>query len=160
MLEGGEYILDFALAIRGGDSASDSSETANSLVNPLTWFDLDGAWLAVAAAPPEVNRAVAAAAEERRVFVNAVDDASAASVYTAGVLACEEWPRGLGLALKIEDGEDRRARSTIVIESLRQLGVLDENALEALAPYSSFPVKNHRGEIVGEIRPSFELTPA
>ena len=45
LLEGGEYILDFALAIRGGDSASDSSKTANSLINPLIWFDLDGAWL-------------------------------------------------------------------------------------------------------------------
>jgi L-asparaginase II len=86
-----------------------------------------------------------------------VSKIGAEGVYTAGVLACEAWPRGLGLAFKIEDGEDRRARSTIAIESLRQLGVLSENAREALAPYSSFPVKNHRGEIVGEIRPSFEL---
>jgi L-asparaginase II len=89
-----------------------------------------------------------------------VSKIGAEGVYTAGVLPCEAWPRGLGLALKIEDGEDRRARSTIVIESLRQLDVLDENALGALAPYSSFPVKNHRGEIVGEIRPSFELVRA
>src|SRR5262245_44369290 len=36
--------------------------------------DLDGAWLVVAAAPPEVNREVAAAAEGRRIFINAVDD--------------------------------------------------------------------------------------
>jgi uroporphyrin-III C-methyltransferase/precorrin-2 dehydrogenase/sirohydrochlorin ferrochelatase len=48
--------------------------------------DLDGAWLAVAAAPPEVNRAVAAAAAERRLFVNAVDDPRHASAYTGGVL--------------------------------------------------------------------------
>jgi uroporphyrin-III C-methyltransferase/precorrin-2 dehydrogenase/sirohydrochlorin ferrochelatase len=48
--------------------------------------DLDGAWLVVAAATPDVNRAVAAAAEERRVFVNAVDDAESASAYTGGVL--------------------------------------------------------------------------
>src|SRR5256885_13689067 len=34
--------------------------------------DLDGAWLGVAAATPEVNRAVAVAAGERRVFGNAV----------------------------------------------------------------------------------------
>jgi L-asparaginase II len=89
-----------------------------------------------------------------------VSKIGAEGVYTAGVLPCERWPRGLGLAFKIEDGEDRRARSTIAIESLRQLGVLDKNELEALAPYSSFPVKNHRGEIVGEIRPSFELARA
>ena len=47
--------------------------------------DLDGAWLVVAAALPEVNREVVAAAEERRVFVNAVDDPGHASVYTGGV---------------------------------------------------------------------------
>ncbi len=40
----------------------------------------------VAAAPAEVNRAVGAAAEERGVFVNAVDDPAAATVYTGGVL--------------------------------------------------------------------------
>jgi uroporphyrin-III C-methyltransferase / precorrin-2 dehydrogenase / sirohydrochlorin ferrochelatase len=48
--------------------------------------DLDGAWLVVAAAPAEVNRAVGAAAEARRVFVNAVDDPAVATAYTAGVL--------------------------------------------------------------------------
>jgi uroporphyrin-III C-methyltransferase/precorrin-2 dehydrogenase/sirohydrochlorin ferrochelatase len=48
--------------------------------------DLDGAWLAVAAATPEVNRAVAIAAERRRVIVNAVDDPEHASAYTAAVV--------------------------------------------------------------------------
>lgn len=48
--------------------------------------DLDGAWLVVAAATPAVNRGVAAAAAERRVFVNAVDDPSNASVYLGGVV--------------------------------------------------------------------------
>ena len=48
--------------------------------------DVEGAWLVVAAATPEVNRAVGAAAEERGIFVNAVDDPGAASAYTGGVL--------------------------------------------------------------------------
>jgi len=47
--------------------------------------DLDGAWFAVAAATPEVNREVAVAAAERRIFVNAVDDAEPASAYMGGV---------------------------------------------------------------------------
>lgn len=81
----------------------------------------------------------------------------AEGVYTAGVLPCERWPKGLGLAFKIEDGEDRRARSTIAIESLSQLGVLDEDAQKSLSPYASFPVLNHRGEIVGQIQASFGL---
>lgn len=48
--------------------------------------DLDGAWLAVAAATPAVNREVARAAEARRVFVNAVDDPPNASLYLGGVV--------------------------------------------------------------------------
>ena len=48
--------------------------------------DVDGAWLVVAAATPEVNRAVAAAAEARRTFVLAVDDPASASAYGAGVV--------------------------------------------------------------------------
>ena len=48
--------------------------------------DLDGVWLAVAAATPEVNREVARAAEPRRVFVNAVDDPASASAYLGGVV--------------------------------------------------------------------------
>jgi len=86
-----------------------------------------------------------------------VSKVGAEGVYTAGVLPCEEWPKGLGLAFKVEDGEDRRARPTVAIESLRQLGVLNDDALAALKPYASFPVKNHRGDFVGEILPSFDL---
>jgi len=52
----------------------------------FTAADLDDMWWAVAAAPPEINRAVALAAEERRVFVNAVDDAASATAYLGGVL--------------------------------------------------------------------------
>ena len=48
--------------------------------------DLEGAWLVVAAATPEVNRAVSRAAEERRVFVNAVDDVASATAYLGGVV--------------------------------------------------------------------------
>lgn len=86
-----------------------------------------------------------------------VSKIGAEGVYTAGVLPCERWPRGLGLAFKIEDGEDRRARPTVAIESLRQLGLLDPEGLETLAPYASFAISNHRGERVGEVRAAFEL---
>jgi uroporphyrin-III C-methyltransferase/precorrin-2 dehydrogenase/sirohydrochlorin ferrochelatase len=48
--------------------------------------DVDGAWLVVAAATPDVNRRVARAAERRRVFVNAVDDPDNASAYLGGVI--------------------------------------------------------------------------
>lgn len=56
------------------------------LRRPFEPADLDGMWLAVAAAPADVNRAVAVAAEERRVFLNAVDDPANASAYCPGVI--------------------------------------------------------------------------
>jgi uroporphyrin-III C-methyltransferase/precorrin-2 dehydrogenase/sirohydrochlorin ferrochelatase len=48
--------------------------------------DLDGAWLVVAAATPDVNRMVAEAAADRRIFVNAVDDPANASAFLSGVI--------------------------------------------------------------------------
>src|SRR4029079_7730062 len=68
-----------------------------------------------------------------------ISKVGADGVYTAGINPCEEWPRGLGLALKIEDGDDRRARPTVVIEALRQLGVLTDEALEAVSRYAFYP---------------------
>jgi L-asparaginase II len=86
-----------------------------------------------------------------------VSKVGAEGVYTVGVLPSERWPRGLGLALKIEDGDDHRARPTVVIESLRQLGVLLNESLEAVSRYAFFPVKNRRGEVVGEVSADFDL---
>ena len=95
--------------------------------------------------------------ELMRAAAGVISKVGAEGVYTVGVKPSARWPRGLGLALKIEDGEDRRARPTVVIESLRQLGVLDDATFAQLAPYAKFVVRNHRGHAVGEVRPSFEL---
>jgi L-asparaginase II len=81
----------------------------------------------------------------------------AEGVYTVGVLPCAEWPNGLGLALKIEDGDDHRARPPAVIEALRQLNVLAANELVALASYAPTVIRNRRGERVGEARAAFTL---
>ena len=86
-----------------------------------------------------------------------ISKVGAEGVYTAAVRPCEEWPNGLGLAIKIEDGDDKRARPTVVIESLRQLKVLRDESLEAVAKYAFFPVKNRRDDLVGEISASFGL---
>jgi L-asparaginase II len=89
-----------------------------------------------------------------------ISKVGAEGVYTAAVLPSEEYPSGLGLALKIEDGDDHRARPTVVIESLRQLGVLNDESLEAVSRYAFFPVRNRRGEVVGEVRAFFQLVGA
>jgi L-asparaginase II len=81
----------------------------------------------------------------------------AEGVYTIGVLPCDDWPSGLGLALKIEDGDDHRARPPAVIEALRQLRVLTKTELTALADYAPTAITNRRGERVGEARAAFKL---
>jgi uroporphyrin-III C-methyltransferase/precorrin-2 dehydrogenase/sirohydrochlorin ferrochelatase len=53
---------------------------------PFAADDLDDAWWVIAAAPPEVNRQVVAAADARRLFVNAVDDPPHATAYAGGVI--------------------------------------------------------------------------
>lgn len=67
---------------------------------PFRPEDVDGAWYVVAAAPPDVNRAVAAAAHARGIFVNAVDDIENASAYAGAVLR----RAGMTIALST-DGE-------------------------------------------------------
>ena len=78
----------------------------------------------------------------------------AEGVYSAGVLPSEKYPQGLGIALKIEDGDDKRARAVVLIELLRRLGIF---GAETLREFSPLPIKNRRGEQVGETRACFDL---
>jgi L-asparaginase II len=84
--------------------------------------------------------------------------AGAEGLFTAGIMPSEKWPLGLGLALKIEDGDKgSRARRPAVVETLRQLGVLFDTALGALSSYAKPRICNHRGEVVGETVAHFEF---
>lgn len=86
-----------------------------------------------------------------------VSKIGAEGVYTVGVLPSKEWPNGLGVAVKVEDGDDQRARPPAVIDALRQLGVLSVSDLNALAVYSPTIIRNRRGDRVGEARAAFAL---
>ena len=86
-----------------------------------------------------------------------ISKVGAEGVYGAGINPSAKWPKGLGLAIKIEDGDDKRARPTVVVESLRQLGVLVDESLDAVSRYAFFPVLNRRGDVVGEVTASFSL---
>lgn len=74
--------------------------------------DLDGKWYAVAAATPEVNRAVAEAAEVRGIFVNAVDDTESASAYLGGVV------RKAGVTVAVSTGGSAPALAGLLREAL------------------------------------------
>ena len=80
----------------------------------------------------------------------------AEAVYSVGVLPCKRYPRGLGIAIKVEDGS-YRGMGPAVIETLAQLVVLDEAEIGELAFYHRPKVDNRRGIVVGEIRATFTL---
>lgn len=64
-----------------------------------------------------------------------------------------------GLVLKIEDGNlGRRAGDVATCAALAQLGVLDDAALELLAPFARPEIVDRpRGEVAGEVRAVFHL---
>jgi L-asparaginase II len=83
-----------------------------------------------------------------------VSKIGAEGVYSAGVLPSPKYKTGLGIAFKIEDGDDKRARAVVLIELLRRLEILDAGVLQDISPLA---VKNHRGDTVGRIEASFDL---
>ncbi|CAN5768191.1 asparaginase [soil metagenome] len=78
----------------------------------------------------------------------------AEGVWLCGVLPSEKFPKGLGIALKIEDGDDKRARAVISVEVLRRLGIFDAETLKEISP---MPILNHRNDAVGKVKAVFNL---
>ena len=64
--------------------------------------------------------------------------------------------RGWGLAVKIEDG-NARGMGAVVLDALRQLGVVSPSELDALAAEHRPVLRNHEGRAVGEMRAVFTL---
>lgn len=77
--------------------------------------DLDAAWLVMAAATPDVNRQVRAAADERGVFVNATDDPKTASAYAGAVLR-----RG-GVTVAVSSNGEAPALAGLLREALEEV---------------------------------------
>ncbi len=84
-----------------------------------------------------------------------ISKVGADGVWLCGVLPCERWPTGLGIALKIEDGDDYLSRPVVTVKVLRQLGILGSNDLPELSP---MPIKNRRGNAVGQIESVVKLS--
>ncbi len=77
-----------------------------------------------------------------------ISKVGAEGVYVAGVLPSDRWKTGLGIAFKVEDGDDKRARPVVAVELLRQLGVLGEGDLDEISPMKIY---NRRRDIVGKV---------
>ena len=59
--------------------------------------------------------------------------------------------RGLGIALKVEDGA-QRAQFAGVVRVLQHYDVLPQRVSPRLEEFLRRPIRNTRGEVVGELR--------
>ena len=84
-----------------------------------------------------------------------ISKVGADGVWLCGVLPCDKWPTGLGVALKVEDGDDTRARPVVAVKILIQLGILSDDDLPELSP---MPIKNRRGDLVGQVEAKINMT--
>lgn len=73
-----------------------------------------------------------------------------------GVYCIGDIETGIGIALKIEDG-NARATSAVALAVLEQMDLLTDKVKEQLADYYRPTLKNARDEEIGCIRPSFVL---
>ena len=71
----------------------------------------------------------------------------------------EASPKGVGIALKISDGDvTSKVRAAVMLEILRQFGILNESELAELAEFGpANTISNWRKIRVGESRPIFDL---
>ncbi|MCC6867750.1 MAG: asparaginase, partial [Burkholderiales bacterium] len=75
-----------------------------------------------------------------------------AKIGAEGVQALGIASRGVGIAIKLDDGA-RRALLPVTIATLAQGGYLDAAADAALAAHAAPALRNYRGTVTGEIRP-------
>ena len=65
----------------------------------------------------------------------------------------------MGIAAKVEDGNlARRAGDVLAIESLRQLGLVEDPLPGGLVGFASPPIVDPRGDRSGDVRPAFRLS--
>ncbi|NIR29292.1 MAG: asparaginase [Gammaproteobacteria bacterium] len=78
----------------------------------------------------------------------------AGGLHALAVAPGSEHPRGLGIAIKVADGDwSSHVRSVVTTELLRQLGVTDA-ALESVGERR---IVNLRSRVVGELAPAFRI---
>jgi L-asparaginase II len=69
-----------------------------------------------------------------------------------------EGSPALGVAIKIAEGNlGKRAGPIVSLHALKDLGALNKHEWETLTEYYPDVLRNNRGILVGEIRPSFDL---
>jgi len=85
------------------------------------------------------------------VLLEETKGAVIAKVGAEGVHTVTVPSLGIGLAVKVEDGA-QRAQHVAVLRALQQLSVLPQSLPSRLAEFVERPIKNTRGESVGQVR--------
>lgn len=75
----------------------------------------------------------------------------AEGIYCAGLPG-----KGVGMAIKIEDGNSRATAPT-ALRLFEKMGVISRDEYESMEEFANPAIRNHRGEKAGEIRAVFEL---
>jgi L-asparaginase II len=72
---------------------------------------------------------------------------------------CAAWESGgaLGMAAKVADGDNGRARVALAVETLRQMDVLSDEDVARLTEIETLAVRTMTGVEVGRVRPAFSL---
>ena len=85
------------------------------------------------------------------VLIEETNGGVIAKVGAEGVHSVAVPSLGIGMAIKVEDGA-LRAQHVAVLHALQQLGVLPAELPPRLAEFMAKPLRNTRGEVVGEVR--------
>lgn len=87
------------------------------------------------------------------VLLEETGGAVLAKVGAEGVHSVALLGRGIGIAIKVEDGS-QRAQHPAVLRALQQLGALPDELTPRLAEFLRKPLRNTRNELVGEVYPA------
>jgi L-asparaginase II len=85
-------------------------------------------------------------------LIDATEGHCISKVGAEGVHSVALVDEGIGIAVKVEDGA-QRAQYPAVISVLQHYGVLGKDLPPRLSEFLHRPLRNTRGEIVGEVRP-------
>ena len=85
-------------------------------------------------------------------LIKATEGRCISKVGAEGVHCVAIMDEGMGIAVKVEDGA-QRAQFPAVISVLQRFGALPRDLPPRLAEFFHRPLRNTRGEVVGEVRP-------
>ncbi len=153
-----KFGVDGCSAPNFGVPISSMAKAFSNLTNPRTFSDIgiENACLRIVAAQMKYPEYVGGSVRLDTKIMKALEGklickVGAEGVWCAGVLPSEKWKNGLGIAIKIEDGDDGRARPVAAIELLRQLGIMTDKAENVLGEFSPIVLKNRMETIVGKV---------